>query len=281
MSLNLAKKVEILDKLDRGIAGKRLALDYNVAASTISYIKKQRKEIREAVAGTCDEVKKKNLRKAENPEMEEALYKWFLEQRARNVAIDGTILKAKGLELSRKMNSGDNSFKASDGWLRNFKLRRGIRFISICGEKMSCDMAAIDPFIRKFCAVVDEMDLTHDQIYNADESSLFYRLLPHKTFVAACEKTAPGEKVKKDRITFMLCCNATATHKLKPLVIGKAKKPRCFVGFDNPLVYRHSKSAWMTTNIFTDWFHNSFVKDVSYFDFMRMNSTNWCAVRVC
>lgn len=60
----------------------------------------------------------------------------------------------------------------------------------------------------------------------------------------------------------MLCANAEGTNKIKPLVIGKAAKPRCFNNFENPLGYDHPESAWMTANIFRKWFHQSFVKEV-------------------
>lgn len=171
MSLNLSQKAEILRKLDSGISGKRLAQDYKVSEGTITYIKKKREEILNAIANSCDEAKTKRLRKAENPELEDALYKWFLDQRACHAPIDGNILRAKAKAIFNQANPGDNTFKASDGWFRNFKKRKGIRFLTICGEKTACDYPAIDPFIRRFRSKVDEMGLSEDQIYNADKIS--------------------------------------------------------------------------------------------------------------
>ena len=50
-----------------------------------------------------------------------------------------------------------------------------------------------------------------------------------KTFVLKSdEKKTFGFKQIKDRITVLLHCNRTGNHKLKPLVIGKFEKPRCF-----------------------------------------------------
>lgn len=263
MSLNLIQKAEILRKSDSGVSGKRLAEDYHVAQSTISYIKKQRVEIFNAVASSSDGNTNKTLHKASYPELEDKLHKWFSEQRARNVPLDGNMIKAKATKIFNEMHPNDNSFKASDGWLRNFKRRKGIHVLSICGEKLGCDLEAIDPFVRKFRSKIEEMGLTNDQIYNADESALFYRKLPRKTHALANEKTAAGGKVKKDRVTIMLCSNAAGTHKLKPLLIGKYAKPRCFNNFNNPMDYVNSKNAWMTKHIFTNWFHESFVKEVS------------------
>ena len=64
-----------------------------------------------------------------------------------------------------------------------------------------------------------------------------------------------GGKNSKDRITVLLAASA-AGEKLRPLVIGKSKKPRCFYGFEIPMLgvdYDYSKKSWMTTDIFTTW----------------------------
>ena len=53
------------------------------------------------------------------------------------------------------------------------------------------------------------MGLQETQIYNADESGLFFRCIPDKTFVAACEKSAQGFKIQKER------ANSDGSHKLK------------------------------------------------------------------
>lgn len=269
--LSLEDKVEILKRLDNGVRANRLALDYSVSESAISQIKKQKDQIYEAASKSYQELKKKTLHKAEYEELETKLYGWFLKQRERNCAVNGPLLQAKARELFKSIypDKKEQDFLASDGWLRKFKRRHGLRFLKVCSEILSSDTTAITPFVNRFRAKIDEMELTKEQIYNADESALFFKMLPDKTYVAACEKTAPGSKIRKERLTFMLCANAEGTHKMKPLVIGKAAKPRCFNGFDNPLEYDHSKNSWMTTNIFKKWFHDSFVHQVSKIAFIQ------------
>lgn len=265
--LNLQEKVQVLKKLDSGVRANRVALDFGVTEGAISQIKKQKEKIYAAVSQTYQEAKKKTLHKAEYEELETKLYEWFCNQRERNCPINGPLLKAKAMDLFSKLylNRSGSDFNASEGWLHKFKRRHGMRFIKVCGEILSSDTTQITPFIHTLRAKMDEMKLTHAQIYNADESGLFYRMIPDKTYVAACEKTAPGRKIRKERFTFMLCANADGTNKVKPLVIGKAAKPRCFVNFDNPLDYDNSATAWMTSKIFYNWFHGTFVKEVRRF----------------
>lgn len=265
--LSLQEKVEVLKRLDSGVRANRVATDFGVTEGAISHIKKQKEQINATVSKTYQESKKKTLHKAEYEDLETKLYEWFCNQRERNCPMNGPILKAKAMDLFSKLypDKRTTDFNASDGWLTKFKRRHGMRFLKVCGEILSSDTTQITPFVHALRAKIDEMQLTHGQIYNADESGLFYRLIPDRTYVAACEKTAPGRKIRKERFTFMLCANADGTNKVKPLVIGKAAKPRCFVNFDNPLGYDNSANAWMTSKIFNNWFHDDFVKEVRRF----------------
>lgn len=90
-------------------------------------------------------------------------------------------------------------------------------------------------------------------IFNADETGLFFKCLPDKTLIFKNEK-CHGGKLSKERLTILLATNMTGTEKLKPLVIGKAIKPRCFSGLQTlPLEYDANKKAWMTAEIFKGW----------------------------
>ena len=51
-------KVKILKRLDEGVSGNRLAQDFNVAKSAISYIKSKKQEIMAAVSRTDQEAKR-------------------------------------------------------------------------------------------------------------------------------------------------------------------------------------------------------------------------------
>ena len=76
---------------------------------------------------------------------------------------------------------------------------------------------------------------------------------------------APGPKISKDRITALACANATGSHRLPMLVIGKSKKPRCFKHVNMsamPIVYTSQKSAWMDSTIFVEWFIETFIPSV-------------------
>ncbi|XP_037959124.1 jerky protein homolog-like [Teleopsis dalmanni] len=264
--LTLKKKAEILDFLQKGSSVTYLAKKYNVAKSTICGIKAKRNVILKCVNNTFSGPgKRKTLRTSELPKMEKSLYRWFLCMRNKNWPVSALMLKEKAKKLHSKFKEKEGDFYASDGWFQGFKKRYGIRLLQISGEKLSSQSQLVDPFKEKLKDKIAEFELCNDQLYNADESGLFWKLLPEKTYVSTLEKRAPGVKSEKQRITFLCCSNATGSHKLKLLVIGKAKNPRCFKNLQCPTNYKNSKSAWMTATIFKEWFHQSFVPQVKSF----------------
>uniref|UniRef100_K7F9V3 DDE-1 domain-containing protein n=1 Tax=Pelodiscus sinensis TaxID=13735 RepID=K7F9V3_PELSI len=119
---------------------------------------------------------------------------------------------------------------------------------------------AAEEYSAIFEQLVEEHRLSPCQMYNADETGLLWRCLPNSTLVGGGEKAAHGFKMNKDRITVLVCANASGTHKLKLLVIGKYKKPRAFKTLMSlPVIYEAQWNAWMTSEIFKDWFFNHFV----------------------
>lgn len=264
VTLTLEKKAEILRQLESGCSFTSLAVRFNVGKSTISDIKKKKNEILRYVSRTeKGPGTRKTMRNAEFSDVEDAVYTWFLQQRARHAPISEAIILQKARQFFTEMNYGEGvNFEASRGWFQGFKHRFGIRSLKVTGEKLSSDENAVEPFRIKLKQKIEQLGLSLEQIYNADESGLYWRCLPEKTLVHADEKGAPGRKISKDRITFMPCANASGRHKLRLLVIGKSKNPRPFKNIQLPVYYRNQKSAWVNQAIFKEWFHNEFVPSV-------------------
>lgn len=139
------------------------------------------------------------------------------------------IEKAKWFHENLKI---EESFNASRGWLFRFKSRHGLRQLDIQGESLSGDFTAATLLNDEFnsYSFLSKLNLSPDQVYYADESGLFCKMLPLITLAAQSEKSAPGHKSSKDRLTIMTCLNATGSHKIKQTVIRKAEKPRSFKG---------------------------------------------------
>ncbi|UYV73092.1 TIGD4 [Cordylochernes scorpioides] len=158
-------------------------------------------------------------------------------------------LKKKGYTLG--LENGQDNFEASNGRLEKFKARRNIAFKQLHGEAGSVDANSVATWkggiIPSLLAKYSPQD-----IFNADETGLFYKLLPNQTITIRGEKCEGGKK-SKERITVLVCCNMDGSEKLPLLYIGKYRRPRCFHGMNIPSNYHLKKKAWMTGAIFTDW----------------------------
>ncbi|XP_046663125.1 jerky protein homolog-like [Homalodisca vitripennis] len=148
-------------------------------------------------------------------------------KRTKGEPISGPLLCEKAIQINKKLG-GSADFKASTGWLKNFKSRHGIRELDIQGEILSGDSAAAEKYKETFSKLLKDEGYSLDLVYNADETGLNWKALPRKSLASKREKAAPGFKVSKERITIMVAANATGTHALPLLMISKSKKPRCF-----------------------------------------------------
>ncbi|KAI0995738.1 hypothetical protein K3495_g12442 [Podosphaera aphanis] len=62
-------------------------------------------------------------------------------------------------------------------------------------------------------------------IFNADETGLFYRMSPDQTISA---RQTEGMKKDKTKLKILFCANADGSEKFPPLFIGKSQLPRPF-----------------------------------------------------
>lgn len=123
------------------------------------------------------------------------MFLWFTQQREKGVPITGPVLQEKAKLLSEMLGNDGKGFTASNGWLDRFKTRYGIRQLHLCGEKLSADENAVDVFKTEFEDMIK--GYTKDQIFNADETGLNFKMLPKKSLACTKEASAPVIKCKK------------------------------------------------------------------------------------
>jgi len=196
---------------------------------------------------TCNEAKKQRLGK--HHDLEAALQVWFASTRSQNVVITDAVLREKAKQFGGDL--GITDFHYSNGWLQRFKGRCGIASQTICGESAGVDPNVISRGRLQAAQWIKDYALC--DVYNLDETGLFYRMPPDRSLTTA-DKTK-GVKKPKDRISVMLCANADGSDKLRPLIIGKTQKPRCFKQFNPSLYcdYYANKKAWMVNGILREF----------------------------
>jgi len=102
------------------------------------------------------------------------------------------ILQQKGLEFARKLDI-ENPLKCANGWVYRFKQRNGLQKVNFSGEANSAPLETLPEErarLRSLLAKYNEED-----IYNADETGLFFRMEPNQTLSTGA--VAGHKKVKK------------------------------------------------------------------------------------
>ena len=256
--LSLSQKLEIVQLASEKISQTRLAQRFSCSQSTISKILRQKDEIRQdAAENKVKDRKRKRVGKADD--VEKALYTWFTDARARAVPITTAILEEKARQFATALDKP--SFHVTTGWLCRWKARHGIKYKKAHGEKNDADLESADVWTSTVLC-----DLLHNfeprNIYNADETGIYYRALPDGTLTFSTDKLS-GSKKAKDRITALVAVNMDGSDKRPLLIVGKSKQPRCFRGVQQlPLPYSNNKNAWMTGDLFRNWLVD-FEKDMS------------------
>ncbi|KDO22522.1 hypothetical protein SPRG_21049 [Saprolegnia parasitica CBS 223.65] len=121
--LSVHEKAVLIAQASRGHAtNSKLAKQFGVSSATVSRILKRKHEyITMAKATDDDAARKRKFRTDTNALLSSLVYKWYQEATGRNVLVTGPMLREKALRLATELSIPD--FKASNGWMDNFRQR--------------------------------------------------------------------------------------------------------------------------------------------------------------
>lgn len=253
-ALSLKERMDILTAIDKS-SGKHgskteIAKQFGIVSSTLSTILKDRKRIESAFQQSQFQPQRKRIRAAKYEDIESGLLLWFKGVREKNVPVTGPVLQSKAEEIAKEL--GFENFSCSSGWVHRFKERHAIVHKRMAGEAASVSEETVESWTTITLPTLLEGFAPKD-VFNADETGLFFKLLPDKTLSFKGE-ACHGGKLSKDRITVLVGGNADGSEKLPLLVIGKSKNPRCFKSVRSlPVEYTSSKKAWMNSDLFSNW----------------------------
>ena len=120
------------------------------------------------------------------------------------------------------------------------------------GEAISSDEKAANDFPIALAEMIREGSYCAEQMFNVDETDLFWKRTPSHTSITKEEKAAPGHKASKERLTLLLVGNAVGDYRLKPLLVYQAENPRALEGIwkgELPVIWKVNKKAWVTHDI--------------------------------
>lgn len=131
----------------------------------------------------------------------------------------------------------DEPFQCTSSWIQRFRARHDIVHGKISGESSSVDPVLTNDWLQNIWPKLRE-GYSDEDIYNAVETGLFFRL-------------TPDHSLKFNSV--LVAANMTGSVKKKLLVIGKSRTPRCSKNIKHmknlPVDYDSIKKAWMTSVI--------------------------------
>ena len=249
-AIDLSTKVQIIERIEAGEKQAKVCGDYELSKQTVSTIFSNKQKIKEAFEQNRLVDTRKKIRSATYSDIDEAMEKWYTQVRAKGLPVSGPLLIEKPKRFAELLKVDD--FKASQGWIDKFKTRHGLKCKVLAGEAESVSDATVQNW-------TDDVLPKHlegwqaKNVFNCDESGLFWKMLPNRTLARKGEE-CHGAKKSKERVTLMFCSNADGSEKYPLAVIGKFKNPRCFKNVTNmPVHYYAQKNAWMDRYIFKQW----------------------------
>jgi len=94
-------------------------------------------------------------------------------------------IKAKSLFVMLKEKAGPEyyvKFTASSGWFKWFKNCYSLHNVKVSGESVSADVKAAEEYLVTLDKLIVEENYLPEQIFNMDETTLFWKQMPERTF---------------------------------------------------------------------------------------------------
>ena len=190
--LTLKERVTLIKKFEEDKTSQRqLAAQFNVSKTQVQETLKRKAEFMSAYEENSNSDRKRLHNSNLLEKIDDMTWQWFQTVRANNLPVSGPLLQEKALVFAASLNNSD--FKASNGWLMRFKNRHNIHGAISCGESGAVDLSTCDDWKAKIPDLVAGYEAR--DIYNMDESGVFFRALPLRTLTVKKEACKGGKQV--------------------------------------------------------------------------------------
>jgi hypothetical protein len=198
----LHARLKIVGEVEKNPGEKsvNIAKRLGLAPTTLNSIFAKKDKNREQTEKCGNARKRRKIgRKSTFAELESVLFMWYQQERASTIPIDGTILRGKAKMIAAQLNIGN--FTASNSWIARFKDQHGLVYKKLAGESEAVDSESTEAWLERLPSLLKGYER---DIYNVDETGLFYNVLPDRTLALKGE-SCHGGKNCKDRLTVLLC----------------------------------------------------------------------------
>ncbi|KFD46271.1 hypothetical protein M513_12859 [Trichuris suis] len=199
----------------QGVSVRRLSEEYGVGVSTIYDLSKQKDKLLEFCIESDERrllKSRKTLHRANSHDLDRVLKEWISHRRSESVPLSRETIMSQARRYHDELKI-QGSCGYSIGWYQKFQRRNGIKTVTVSRDRGSADHEAAKEFVEDFARIIADEKLSPEQVYNADETSLFWRYCPRRTVTTSDGIAPTGVKDAKERISVLACGNAAGTRR--------------------------------------------------------------------
>ncbi|KAM9023188.1 tigger transposable element-derived protein 3-like isoform 1-T2 [Ara ararauna] len=238
--LSLTEKVRVLEMLEGPkVSQNELAKRFGVSQPQICRIIKNKERILSEWHRNGGSERKRK-REGKDIALEAALLRWVKGTCATDLPVSRPLLQLKARHLAETLGQADP--EPSSGRLAHFGTRHNLTFKKPLVEKGDSEQPTAEHWASTVLPGLLR-SYTPSEIYACGETAV---LNP---------ASSPGETAG-DRLTLLLCTNASGSEKTPLRAVGESPQPRCLRGVNlgqMPWSYRASSLASMTATLFAEW----------------------------
>jgi AcrR family transcriptional regulator len=176
-------KLKVIERVGEKRSHRQVAEEFGISRTQVTRIFQNKENILRAVSSQQVSLTSKvSKMTAKYPDVDRETYEWFVKVRhptgrCKPLPVTSAALKMRALQISLRL--GISNFQASNGWFSRWRNRFSVgKSVRLHGEASDVDINAAEKPMNDLREKL--RDFKPENIFNMDETGLFFRALPNR-----------------------------------------------------------------------------------------------------